>query len=219
MTAIIGGQVRVNGSVVRDSSYVVQPGRDRVEYGQASPDTSAAQPVYLMMNKPAGVLTTTRDDRGRRTVVDLLPGKLRGGHIFPVGRLDADTEGLLLLTNDGELAQRLTHPSYEVEKEYLVVTADPVPEHEIRRLRNGIRLEEGITAPARIKHLGEVAGGYAYSLAIHEGKKRQVRRMFQAVGHPVLSLTRVRVKDLQLGQLRPGEVRALTARELRSLRS
>lgn len=219
MEAIIGGQVRVNGTVVRDSVFQIDLARDQVHYGQVAPDTSARQPVYLVMNKPAGVLTTTRDERGRRTVLDLLPARLRGEHIFPVGRLDADTEGLLLLTNDGELAQRLAHPSYEVEKEYRVVTAGPVPEHELRRLRNGIRLEEGVTAPASVRHLGEVLDGYAYALSIHEGKKRQVRRMFQAIGHPVLSLTRTRVKDLQLGTLRPGEVRALTARELRSLRA
>jgi 23S rRNA pseudouridine2605 synthase len=166
--------------------------------------------VYYLLNKPAGVVTTATDPDGRPTVVDLVPDEPR---IFPVGRLDAETEGLLLLTNDGQLAQRLTHPSYGVEKEYLVmVSVDPSPAA-IRSLREGVLLEDGITSPARVARVG--AG--VLRITVHEGRNRLVRRMCLAVGSPVERLVRVRIGPLCEVRLRPGAWRELTQREVRAL--
>ena len=166
--------------------------------------------VHYLLNKPPGVVTTASDPQGRPTVVDLVPSDPR---VFPVGRLDADTEGLLLLTNDGDLAHRLTHPSFGVEKEYLAeVQGEPAP-GAIRRLREGIELEDGPTAPARVAALAP----NVLRLTIHEGRNRQVRRMCAAVGHPVLRLVRTRIGPVTDRSLRPGEWRTLEAAEVRSL--
>lgn len=166
--------------------------------------------VHYLLNKPAGVVTTASDPQGRPTVVDLVPNEPR---VFPVGRLDAETEGLLLLTNDGDLTHRLTHPSFGVEKEYLAeVQGEPAP-GDIRRLREGVDLEDGPTAPARVAALAP----NVLRLTIHEGRNRQVRRMCAAVGHPVLRLVRTRIGPVTDRSLRPGEWRALEAAEVRSL--
>jgi 23S rRNA pseudouridine2605 synthase len=166
--------------------------------------------VYYLLNKPRGVVVTASDPHGRPTVLDLLPGQPR---VFPVGRLDADTEGLLLLTNDGDLAHRLAHPSFGVEKEYLAeVERVPTP-GQLRRLRTGVPLEDGMTAPAKVAFVPP----RAIRLAIHEGRKRQVRRMCLAVGHPVVRLVRVRIGPLADRGLAPGEWRELTAEEVRAL--
>jgi 23S rRNA pseudouridine2605 synthase len=166
--------------------------------------------VHYLLNKPAGVVTTAADTHGRRTVVDLVPPEPR---VFPVGRLDADTEGLLLLTNDGELTHRLTHPSFGVEKEYLAsVEGDPTPAA-LRRLREGVELDDGVTAPAKAARVSEGV----VRLTIHEGRNRQVRRMCEAVGHPVTRLVRTRIGPLADRRLGPGEWRALTADEVRAL--
>ncbi len=156
------------------------------------------------------MVTTASDPHGRRTVIDLVPLEPR---VFPVGRLDADTEGLLLLTNDGELTHRLTHPSFGVDKEYLVeVEGTPSPAV-LRRLRDGVTLDDGPTAPARVG----LVGSTALRITIHEGRNRQVRRMCAAVGHPVLRLVRTRVGPLTDRTLRPGEWRPLTQAEVRGL--
>ncbi|MDQ1374025.1 MAG: rRNA synthase, partial [Actinomycetota bacterium] len=166
--------------------------------------------VHYVLHKPAGVVTTASDPQGRRTVVELVPAEPR---VFPVGRLDADSEGLLLLTNDGELTHRLTHPSFGVEKEYLAeVEGEPAPAA-IRRLREGVELEDGVTAPARVAALAP----NVLRLTIHEGRNRQVRRMCAAVGHPVVRLVRTRIGTVTDRSLRPGEWRELTPAELRSL--
>jgi 23S rRNA pseudouridine2605 synthase len=166
--------------------------------------------VHYLLNKPVGVVTTAADTHGRPTVIDLVPSEPR---VFPVGRLDADTEGLLLLTNDGELTHRLTHPSFGVEKEYLAsVEGDPSPSA-LRRLREGVELEDGLTAPAKV---ARVSAGVV-RLTIHEGRNRQVRRMCEAVGHPVTRLVRTRIGSLADRRLKPGEWRPLTAEEVRSL--
>lgn len=205
---ISAGRVRVNG-VVADLGRRVDPVRDRVEVDGAiigvAPDL-----VYYLLNKPPGVVTTTSDPQGRPTVVELVPRRPR---VFPVGRLDADSEGLLLLTNDGMLAQRLAHPSGGVEKEYLVeVIGSPAP-GAISRLRKGVLLEDGPTAPARV---GRVAPN-ALRITIHEGRNRQVRRMCEEVGHPVTRLVRVRIGPLADRRLRPGGWRRLGAAEVRAL--
>ncbi|HVF76519.1 MAG TPA: pseudouridine synthase [Acidimicrobiales bacterium] len=166
--------------------------------------------VYYVLNKPRGVVTTAADTHGRPTVVELVPDEPR---VFPVGRLDADTEGLLLLTNDGELTHRLTHPSFGVEKEYVAeVEGHPTPA-EVRRLREGVELEDGMTAPAKVA-LGDTN---VLRITIHEGRNRQVRRMCEAVGHPVTRLVRIRIGPLTDRRLKPGEWRALTLEEVRAL--
>jgi 23S rRNA pseudouridine2605 synthase len=169
--------------------------------------------VVYALHKPAGVVSTARDTHGRPTVVELVP---HPGRLYPVGRLDADTTGLLLLTNDGELAHRLTHPSFEVEKAYHArVAGGPLDEAALRTLRTGVELEDGPTAPARARRLGP----QELVLTLHEGRKRQVRRMCEAVGHPVTSLRRVRFGPLSLGELEPGQYRRLSAAEVRRLRA
>jgi 23S rRNA pseudouridine2605 synthase len=166
--------------------------------------------VYYLLNKPTGVVTTAKDTHGRPTVVDLVPAEPR---VFPVGRLDADTEGLLLLTNDGELAHRISHPSHGVDKEYLVHVRGELSAGAIRRLREGVELDDGLTAPAKAS---QVQPG-VLRLTIHEGRNRQVRRMCDAVGHPVLRLVRTRIGPLVDRSLRPGDFRELSTGERRAL--
>jgi 23S rRNA pseudouridine2605 synthase len=166
--------------------------------------------VYYLLNKPAGVVTTADDPQGRPIVIDLVPSETR---IFPVGRLDLDTEGLLLLTNDGDLAHRLTHPSFGIEKEYLAEVEGEPGRAALRRLRTGVALDDGPTAPATV---GTVTPS-VLRIVIHEGRNRQVRRMFEAVGHPVRRLVRTRLATLTDPRLAPGEWRALTIDEVRGL--
>ena len=166
--------------------------------------------VHYVLNKPAGVVTTADDPQGRPTVVGLVPNEPR---VFPVGRLDADTEGLLLLTNDGELAHRLTHPSYGVEKEYVAEVEGLPTRAVLRRLREGVELDDGPTAPAR----ATLVDPSVVRLTIHEGRNRQVRRMCEAVGHSVVRLVRTRIGPLADRSLAPGAWRELTGDEVRSL--
>ena len=166
--------------------------------------------VHYVLNKPAGVVTTADDPQGRPTVVGLVPDEPR---VFPVGRLDADTEGLLLLTNDGELAHRLTHPSYGVEKEYVAEVEGLPTRAVLRRLREGVELDDGPTAPAR----ATLIDPSVVRLTIHEGRNRQVRRMCEAVGHSVVRLVRTRIGPLADRSLAPGAWRELTGDEVRSL--
>jgi 23S rRNA pseudouridine2605 synthase len=205
---IAEGRVRVNGEVARLGARV-DADRDVIEVDGALVSTAAGL-VHYLLNKPAGVISTAEDTHGRRTVVDLVPPEPR---VFPVGRLDADTEGLLLLTNDGDLTHRLTHPSFGVEKEYLAsVEGDPAPKA-VRALREGVDLDDGRTAPAKV---ARVAPG-VLRITIHEGRNRQVRRMCEAVGHPVVRLVRTRIGPIADRRLKPGEWRPLTAKEVRSL--
>lgn len=166
--------------------------------------------VTYLLNKPRGVVTTAKDTHDRTTVVDLVPDEPR---IFPVGRLDLDTEGLLLLTNDGPLAHRLTHPSFGVEKEYLAHVRGRPSRAALRSLRDGVELEDGMTAPAK----ASVVAPGLIRLTIHEGRNRQVRRMCEAIGHPVLRLARMRIGPLSDAKLKPGEWRSLTTDELLEL--
>ena len=166
--------------------------------------------VYYLLNKPAGVVTTAADTHGRPTVLELVPAEPR---VFPVGRLDLDTEGLLLLTNDGELANRVAHPSHGVDKEYLAEIEGTPTRAVLRRLREGIELDDGVTAPAQ----ATLVDDGLLRLTIHEGRNRQVRRMLDAVGHPVTRLIRTRIGPLSDRRLRPGSWRTLSVDELRSL--
>jgi 23S rRNA pseudouridine2605 synthase len=169
--------------------------------------------VHYLLHKPRGVVTSAEDPQGRRTVVDLVPDEPR---VFPVGRLDADTEGLLVMTNDGELAQRLTHPSFGVEKEYLVRVEGVPARASLRLLRQGVDLEDGPSAPAKVSVVGDPSDGLL-RIVLHEGRNRQVRRMCEAVGHPVRRLVRVRIGPIALRNLEPGTWRELSPKEVRSL--
>ena len=205
---IAEGRVRVNGEVARLGARV-DADADVIEVDGALVSTAAGL-VHYLLNKPAGVISTAEDTHGRPTVVDLVPAEPR---VFPVGRLDADTEGLLLLTNDGELTHRLTHPSFGVEKEYLAsVEGDPSPAA-VRSLREGVELDDGRTAPAKV---ARVSAG-VLRITIHEGRNRQVRRMCEAVGHPVVRLVRTRIGPIADRRLKPGEWRPLTPDEVRAL--
>jgi 23S rRNA pseudouridine2605 synthase len=205
------GRVMVNGQPVTDPAHDVARA-DQVEL-DGRPVSPVTERVVYMVNKPAGVVSTARDPQRRPTVVSLVPVRER---LYPVGRLDADTTGLILLTNDGDLAHRLTHPRFGVPKTYrAVVAGGPVRTGALRTLRAGVKLADGITAPARAR----VIAPDTIELTITEGRKRQVRRMCEAVGHPVRSLERVRFGPLQLTRLKPGAHRRLTDQEVRALRA
>jgi 23S rRNA pseudouridine2605 synthase len=206
---IAAGRVTVNGTVALLGRRV-DPDVDRVEVDGA-PIGVRPGLVYYLLNKPIGVITTARDTHGRQTVLDLVPSDPR---VFSVGRLDVDTEGLLLLTNDGQLANRIAHPSHGIEKEYLVeVRGGPVSAGALRSLREGVELDDGMTAPARVSQ----PDPGILRLVIHEGRNRQVRRMCEAVGYPVQRLVRTRIGPLVDRSLRPGHWRDLTTDEWRAL--
>jgi 23S rRNA pseudouridine2605 synthase len=208
-TLIGAGRVRVDGELVRDPARDVDE-RNRIVVDGRELDGIEA-PVVYALHKPLGTLSTARDPGGRPTVVELIPERRR---LYPVGRLDADSSGLILLTNDGALANRLTHPRYEVPKTYRVRVARPISERALSALRAGVQLEDGPTAPASARRL---RGGDELELTIREGRNRQVRRMCDAVGHPVLALQRVAFGPLRLGALAAGEHRRLTEAEHRRL--
>lgn len=210
-TLIAQGRVSVGGQVVRDPARDVGEG-DRITLdGRPVADPQAA--VVYALNKPVGVLSTASDPHGRPTVVEMIAQESR--RLYPVGRLDLDSEGLLLLTNDGQLAHTLTHPRFEVPKTYRVwVSGGPVGEAALRALREGIVLEDGLTAPAEVRGLGRDR----IEITIREGRNRQVRRMCEAVGHPVTRLRRVRFGPLALGDLAQGAHRLLGASEAQALR-
>jgi 23S rRNA pseudouridine2605 synthase len=202
------GRVTVNGGIAELGSRV-DPDRDRIEVDGIAVGVRPGL-VHYLLNKPAGVVTTASDPQGRPTAVELVPAEPR---VFPVGRLDVDTEGLLLLTNDGDLAQRVAHPSHGVDKEYLVEVQGQPGRGSLRRLREGVALDDGLTAPAK----ASLVGPSTVRITIHEGRKRQVRRMCAAVGHPVVRLVRVRIGPLVDRRLEPGQWRPLTQAEVRTL--
>jgi 23S rRNA pseudouridine2605 synthase len=205
---IADGRVTVDGTVATLGDRVDPDDAEIRVDGKLVP--SAPSLVYYLLNKPAGVVTTASDPQGRPTVLELVNAPVR---VFPVGRLDMDTEGLLLLTNDGRLANLITHPSSGVVKEYLVrVAGDPSP-GSIRRLREGVTLDDGVTAPAQVSRVSEGV----LRIVIHEGRNRQVRRMCEAIGHEVLRLVRTRVGPISDATLSPGQCRALNVAEVRKL--
>ena len=212
---IFDGRVEIDGAVVTDPARDVDGQEDiRVDGKTLRRTEPGAQRSVYLLNKPAGVVSTAKDTHGRRTVVEFV--RAPGVRLYPVGRLDAETTGLILLTDDGDLAHRLTHPSFEVPKLYVAeVEHAPVREDEIRRLREGVRLEDGMTTPARVK---QIRSG-VLEITIHEGRKRQVRRMCEEVGHPVKRLRRVAFGPLKLGDLAEGGVRRLSTAEIERLRA
>ena len=214
--AIRERRVIVNDRIAEDFRQEIDPARDTVLLDGHRVGSLQARKVYLMLNKPAGVITTTRDERGRRTVLDFVPPEYRGFRLFPVGRLDKDSTGLILLTNDGDLTLRLTHPRFEHEKEYLAAVEGMLDPKDRRKLESGVELADGLTSPARIRPVRGVPP-FNYRIAIHEGRNRQVRRMFEFLGYRVLALRRVRVGTLELGDLKEGEVRSLSPIEVKSL--
>jgi len=204
---IKAGRVRVNGEPGALNTFVETGDRVELDGRELTPQRLA----YVLLHKPAGVVTTARDPHGRPTVVDLVSHEAR---VVPVGRLDADTTGVLLLTNDGPLAHRLAHPRYEVEKVYEAEVEGEPSEEALRRLREGVELDDGRTAPARVRRLGPSR----VELAIHEGRKHQVKRMLEAVGHSVRRLHRSRYAGLTVEGLGPGESRELTGPEVEALK-
>ncbi len=216
---IASGMVLVNGERPPPSGLMVDPDRDQVTV-----DGHAVRPVtrhrYIVLNKPVGVITTVSDESERTSVLDVVGEEGRSGHrLFPVGRLDADTSGLLLLTDDGELAFRLTHPRYKVDKEYAALVSGVPAANTIEILRTGVQLDDGITGPAQVESTR--AGNDAQAevrMVIREGRQRQIRRMLEAVGHPVQALRRVGFGPLKLGRLKVGGWRVLTEPEVAALR-
>jgi 23S rRNA pseudouridine2605 synthase len=214
-TMIAAGRVTVNGKVVTELGTKVDPERDHVKVDGRH--LAGAQPfVYLMLNKPKNIMSTLDDPGGRTTVKDFLRGV--SVRVFPVGRLDFDSEGLMLLTNNGELAQALLHPRYHVPKTYLIKVKGVLMDEEIRQLEQGVRLEDGMTGPAQVKKIRKAEQNSWLEITIREGRKHQVKRMLEAVGHPVIKLMRVRMGPLSLGNLASGEFRFLTDREANALR-
>lgn len=210
------GRVRVNGQVAKlgDSA---DPAKDRIEL-DGEPLVLQAR-SFWMLHKPPGVLTTTRDPEGRPTVLDLLPPAARQARLFPVGRLDRDTEGLVLLTNDGEVSQALLHPSRGSEREYRVTVRGRLGEDTVRQLRRGVVLDDGLSAPTRVGRPRYTAreDSSIFTLTMIEGRKRQIRRMLRKLGHPVTALLRTRMGPLRLGRLPSGKARPLRTDEREAL--
>ena len=204
---IAAGRVTVNGTNARIGDRAGPADRIEVDGAVVSWDTAT---VHYLLNKPRGVLSAASDDRGRRCVTDLVPAAER---VYPVGRLDADSEGLIIVTNDGELTHRLTHPSWGVPKEYLVHVDGEPARGALAQLRTGVELDDGLTAPAAVS----MPQPSVLRIVINEGRNRQIRRMCDAVGHPVLRLVRTRIGPLTAPTLRPGEHRLLNANEVREL--
>lgn len=207
------GRVQVNGRVVRELGVRVDPARDRIAV-DGERVGRPARPRYFVIHKPRGVVTTTRDPEGKRTVLDLIPSRER---LFPVGRLDAASEGLLLVTNDGALAQVMLHPSFEVPRTYKVSVDGFVEAEALRRLSRGIEMDATVTAPCEVRILAREENRTVLEIVLIEGRRRQIRRMMEAVGHPVRRLVRTQFGPLRLGGLRSGESRPLSASESEAL--
>jgi 23S rRNA pseudouridine2605 synthase len=213
-TMITEGRVTVNGRVVTELGTRADPDSDKIAL-DGKPVTIAKKRIYLVLNKPAGYVTTMSDPGGRPVVTELV--KDLRERVFPVGRLDFNTEGLLLLTNDGEWANRLAHPSHEVEKEYLVKIRGDLSAEKIAKLSEGVKLEDGFTAPAKVEVIRILEKNVWFTITIHEGRYRQVRRMCEAVGLPLVKLKRVRYGNILLGDLKAGEYRLLEPAEAKLL--
>lgn len=208
------GRVKVNGNTINTPGFIVSKG-DVVEV-----DGNIVSPVkdytYLLLNKPSGVVTTVRDERGRRTVLSLVDTDAR---VYPVGRLDMDTTGLVFLTDDGDVAQKLMHPSEEVKKTYIVKVEGHLNKETLKSLEEGVWIPGGLSAPAKAKILKSSGKDTILSLTIHEGRNHQVKNMMKAVGHPVKRLKRISIGNLRLGDLPLGKYRTLTEEEIKYIRS
>lgn len=215
---IAAGSVRVNGRRPPAAGVMVDPARDRVTV-EGRTVKPATQHRYVMLNKPLGVITTAKDEAGRTNVLDVLGDGSAGHRVFPVGRLDVDSTGLMLITDDGEVAYRLTHPRYKVDKEYVAIVGGSPSRGDLARLRSGVQLDDGVTAPAEVDVLRVLPGPAAeVRVVIREGRHRQVRRMLLAVGHRVHALNRTAFGPLRLGRLKTGNWRVLRDTEVAALR-
>lgn len=210
---IAAGRVKVNGRVVRDPDAWADLERDRVFFD--GKPLQKQTPIYLLLYKPTGYLTTYTDPQGRPTIYDLMPD--REGYLFPVGRLDLDTSGLLLMTNDTAFAERVTNPDFKVPKTYLVKASRHLTDEDLDRLRDGIELRDGATRPAQIQRIREAGGKTVFEITITEGRNRQVRRMVEALDAKVLKLVRVAIGSIRIGDLPIGKSRELTPDEVRQL--
>jgi len=209
------GRVAVNGVVVTELGTKADPAIDTITV-DGKPLSIEEKRVYILLYKPVGYMTTMKDPEGRPIVSDLLTGVPE--RVYPIGRLDYNTEGLLLLTNDGALANLLMHPSHEVDKGYLVRVSGKVSESQLERLAKGVKLEDGMTAPAKVMPVSESENNSWISITIHEGRYRQVRRMCEAVGLNVVRLKRSRYDFLEIGEMKPGQFRFLSPEEVLRLR-
>ncbi|ACV62924.1 pseudouridine synthase [Desulfofarcimen acetoxidans DSM 771] len=212
---IAEGVVKVNGRLVKEQGIKVDPQKDRIMV-QGKIINRLEDKIYLLMYKPRGYVTTLHDPEGRKTIVDLL--KNIKERVFPVGRLDYDSEGLLLVTNDGELANALTHPRHEVKKTYLVTVAGiPLPKS-LEQMSKGLELEDGMTAPTQVALVELLEDRSLLEITVHEGKNRLVRRMCEKIGHPVLRLKRIKLGTLSIKGVKPGQYRLLNTKEIRELK-
>ncbi|PIZ01033.1 pseudouridine synthase [bacterium (Candidatus Howlettbacteria) CG_4_10_14_0_8_um_filter_40_9] len=211
---ILEGRVCVNEKVVIELGTKIDPEKDKVTVDQVLIRANTKK-VYYLLNKPAGYTSTSEDPHAKHTVLELVPSDIR---VFPVGRLDKDTMGLLILTNDGELTQKLTHPRYEKEKEYIVICGSKLTDIEIKKLEIGIMLDDKKTAPTKVRFITGLPDKYFhYSVTIREGRNRQIRRMFESIRNPVIKLERVRIDSLSLGDLKEGKYREITKQEIDKL--
>jgi len=213
---ILKGKILVNGRIVTEMGTRIDPDKDQVRM-DGSPVIPPKRFVYFALNKPQGVVVTASDSHGLPIALDLMQGVKE--RIFTIGRLDLETEGLLLLTNDGELANRIMHPSFHLEKEYVVTVFKPVNEHNLRWLRKGIMVDGKVTRPAEIQMIEMKHRFVRYKVLLREGRKRQIRLMFKAVGHPVTALKRVAIGPIRLGKLPLGQYRPLSHKEILMLKS
>lgn len=211
---IFDGRVSVNGQIVREPSTAVDPQKDKVYVDGKIVKTKAH--TYILLNKPKGVMTTVADEHAEKTVLDLLPPEYK--HLYPVGRLDKDTEGLLLLTNDGGVAYKLTHPKFNIDKTYLVEIDKKLADHDKWRLEKRVQLEDGATAPSKIENVKFAGQRTVFHMTIHEGRKRQIRRMMEVLGYKVVNLKRIRQGPLTLQGEKLGSWRLLTPAEISVLK-
>ncbi len=212
---ILNGRIKVDGKVIKELGTKVDPEKNDIEVDDRSISKSEKK-VYYLLNKPKGCVTTMKDPRGRPTVNDLL--KDIDERVYPVGRLDYDTTGVLIITNDGELANALAHPKKEIDKYYHALVQGVPSNEALKRLRDGVQLEDGKTAPAKVRVL-EIKGNKSWlEIIIHEGKNRQVKRMCEAISHKVLRLKRTRFGPLEVNDLAPGKIRALKDGEIEALK-
>jgi pseudouridine synthase len=212
---ILAGKVQLNGKILTEVGKQIIPEEDAITVNSKEVGKKIEK-VYLMLNKPKGIISTVSDDRGRKTVLDIVttePG------VFPVGRLDEDSTGLILLTNDGDLAFRLTHPKYEVEKTYRLLVHIKMTTTQMEKLRKGVKLEDGMTAPAKINKIWGTNEETVLEVKIHEGRKRQIRRMCEVLGLPLVELERVAIGSLLLGEMEYGKYRKLSEKEIEGLKT
>ncbi|MFH1836829.1 MAG: pseudouridine synthase [Candidatus Omnitrophota bacterium] len=208
------GKVKIDGKVVVEKGLKLDPGEHKITVsGEA---IGEEKKYYFLLNKPAGFVSTVQDTHNRRKIVDIFEGI--NARLYPVGRLDKDTTGAIIITNDGDLTNRLTHPKYEVEKEYRVFTAPPLKDRDLETLRRGIVLEDGKTSPCEIERIKETADSGVYTFKLHEGKNRQIKRMCEAAGSTVKTLKRTKYAGLTVSGLREGEYRELSKREVKQLK-